>query len=1005
MGVGGFQSWLRRRYPEAFTSLELPGQPVDVVYIDLASTLHQVIRRSRTRVYFHAQLHRRLDEILTAVQPRQGVVLALDGPAPLAKLLEQRRRRRREAARAAFRNGLHAAPGGAGGVPHAVPAATATARGAEDARGAAGGADSDSGDEARGGPPPEPPRRPLPDLLSPLMLTTGTREMLEVHQSLAYYILRCLANPATAHLRFELSDSTVKGEGELKILSRILHQAPHSAAALPLDPAAAGGTEPGGDAGPAEDGAAEGAGGEAGAGAAPGVGGAGAAAHLVLGGDSDLLLMSLVAGRRGVLVSDDSQDLGAIVAAAQGGAPAGVGTYGGYATSYRELWRARWGERARGAAAADGDEGGEGGEDARRPPALRAFSRDAVEAAWREQHLGPDASPQDATNLALDLALLSIMSSGNDYLPAVHGLTLSNKYRPGVWDLYLSMRESKDWRGQWLVHRSCGCAPGGAAAGAAAQAEQDAEGEGGRRGGSGGGAAAVPARRVLGPSCPVVSINRQMLAALLQRYHDQRYLSPPPGVVGEAAGATAADGAADTAGAAAAAAAAAAPAPAPAGGAVCEPWDDWPSSPAAAAAAAAAAGVGPPAGAGASTTDEEGGGPRRKWMTRRGLPPDTPEYLKGLEWVLHMYATGSCSDYRWSYDYASPGLPELVAALTGGHAVGREFDGLRRELAELQQQLAEATALDADAPQEAAEQLLRAIEHSEATQARLREVLADLSRSQAEHLVEQHPYKPFPIAELEAAVAAVPLDRYTGREQRLIQFGREFVFFAQEGGSSADGGGSGGGGSASGSEAGGAGAAGAAAAPGAGGAVRSAEAAGAAATLAGSGVGGEGAGPVPLAAVLRAGGGGRFEPWVHEALLFADQYPRIADRTLIQRAASRLRREVLPLRPYMQPFVPPRATPRAAPRAGAPAAPRAAGTGLRVLGNFGCQVQQARHAHAAAPPAPLVLRGGRSSGGGLCGGGGASVLPPARPAPIGPGPLVHAALRLWPRVRGVIMRL
>lgn len=42
------------------------------------------------------------------------------------------------------------------------------------------------------------------------MLTTGTPLMLEVHQSLAYWICRCLDDPATEHLEFELSDSTVK---------------------------------------------------------------------------------------------------------------------------------------------------------------------------------------------------------------------------------------------------------------------------------------------------------------------------------------------------------------------------------------------------------------------------------------------------------------------------------------------------------------------------------------------------------------------------------------------------------------------------------------------------------------------------------------------------------------------------------------------------------------------------------------------------------------------------
>ena len=62
---------------------------------------------------------------------------------------------------------------------------------------------------------------------------------------------------------FELSDSTVKGEGELKILSRLLH--------------------PGDDV--------SGSGGSGGGGASD--------THLVLGGDSDLLLMAMVAGQVG----------------------------------------------------------------------------------------------------------------------------------------------------------------------------------------------------------------------------------------------------------------------------------------------------------------------------------------------------------------------------------------------------------------------------------------------------------------------------------------------------------------------------------------------------------------------------------------------------------------------------------------------------------------------------------------------------------------------------------
>jgi 5'-3' exonuclease len=38
----------------------------------------------------HAALHRELDKLLTRFKPRQTLLLAMDGPAPLAKLLTQR---------------------------------------------------------------------------------------------------------------------------------------------------------------------------------------------------------------------------------------------------------------------------------------------------------------------------------------------------------------------------------------------------------------------------------------------------------------------------------------------------------------------------------------------------------------------------------------------------------------------------------------------------------------------------------------------------------------------------------------------------------------------------------------------------------------------------------------------------------------------------------------------------------------------------------------------------
>lgn len=89
MGIPGFNSWVRKEYPEAFVPFER-GRRVDHLYVDLASTLHTVLRKSRTPAQLHRRLHSRLDNYLARLRPCKRVVLALDGPGPLAKLLEQR---------------------------------------------------------------------------------------------------------------------------------------------------------------------------------------------------------------------------------------------------------------------------------------------------------------------------------------------------------------------------------------------------------------------------------------------------------------------------------------------------------------------------------------------------------------------------------------------------------------------------------------------------------------------------------------------------------------------------------------------------------------------------------------------------------------------------------------------------------------------------------------------------------------------------------------------------
>lgn len=86
------------------------------------------------------------------------------------------------------------------------------------------------------------------NVVSALALTPGTPFMQEIHESLSYYICKKLMSHRWRNLYMELSGSTVQGEGECKILARLNR---------PLDHVTTGDT------------------------------------HVIVGNDSDLLLMAL----------------------------------------------------------------------------------------------------------------------------------------------------------------------------------------------------------------------------------------------------------------------------------------------------------------------------------------------------------------------------------------------------------------------------------------------------------------------------------------------------------------------------------------------------------------------------------------------------------------------------------------------------------------------------------------------------------------------------------------
>lgn len=102
MGVTGYTRWLQEEFGGAFVkhSSRVPRR-YDHVYIDVNNLLHVAAHHSNSESSFFKKLFTLLDNRLNKTNPRHGVTLALDGPAPMAKTITQRKRRIRLSAGAA----------------------------------------------------------------------------------------------------------------------------------------------------------------------------------------------------------------------------------------------------------------------------------------------------------------------------------------------------------------------------------------------------------------------------------------------------------------------------------------------------------------------------------------------------------------------------------------------------------------------------------------------------------------------------------------------------------------------------------------------------------------------------------------------------------------------------------------------------------------------------------------------------------------------------------------
>ena len=108
-GVGsGFGKWMQTSYAEAFTDAHNassrrggggekpksgPSGAYDHVYIDVNNVLHVAAHHTKNEDAFFKKLFALLDLNMRKTRPQYTVTLALDGPAPIAKTITQRRRR------------------------------------------------------------------------------------------------------------------------------------------------------------------------------------------------------------------------------------------------------------------------------------------------------------------------------------------------------------------------------------------------------------------------------------------------------------------------------------------------------------------------------------------------------------------------------------------------------------------------------------------------------------------------------------------------------------------------------------------------------------------------------------------------------------------------------------------------------------------------------------------------------------------------------------------------